>query len=295
MTASSIQMTLRGRRIAFFSDPEFTSAENPWAGCSFEEGGSKAEPLRSHSWPKTTIFLCTGGEPGTVKFKHRGIWQADRVRPGYLFMARADSEIQERLATHVWPVMVLQLDGTKLAHMAPEQVSAIEKSLVSMLGTRDNQLTTLMQTMRQEVREGCPSGRLFGESVSLALLAYLAGRYATPRHADDRATVLSPAQKRSIVAYIQANLTGNISITELAALVQLSPSHFARLFKASFGVTPYRFVMQERIEGSKDMLKGRRMSSSLVAMAFGFSSQSHFVKVFRQFTGVTPRQYRAGL
>ncbi len=49
-------------------------------------------------------------------------------------------------------------------------------------------------------------------------------------------------------------LTSNISVTELAGLVQMSPSHFARVFKASFGVTPYRFVMQERIEGAKDML-----------------------------------------
>jgi AraC family transcriptional regulator len=75
----------------------------------------------------------------------------------------------------------------------------------------------------------------------------------------------------------------------------MSPSHFARVFKASFGVTPYRFVMHERIEGAKHMLAGSDLSATEVAMAFGFSSQSHFVKVFRQFTGVTPKQYKVGL
>jgi AraC family transcriptional regulator len=163
-----------------------------------------------------------------------------------------------------------------------------------MLGTRDDRLTTLLQAVREEVREGCPSGRLYAESMSLALLAYLAGRYASSRHLDDSETPLSRDQKRGLVDYIRANLTSNISVTELAGLVQMSPSHFARVFKASFGVTPYRFVMQERIEGAKDMLASAKLSASQVAMAFGFSSQSHFVKVFRQFTGVTPKQYKAG-
>jgi AraC-like DNA-binding protein len=126
------------------------------------------------------------------------------------------------------------------------------------------------------------------------LLAYLVGRYATPRQVEERRVSLSPSQKRRIVAYIRANLTSNISVTELAGLVHMSPSHFSRVFKASFGVTPYQFVMQERIEGAKGMLAGSRQSASHVSTAFGFASQSHFVKVFRHFTGVTPKQYKAG-
>ncbi len=106
---------------------------------------------------------------------------------------------------------------------------------------------------------------------------------------------LSPAQKRCLVDYIRANLSSDITVIELAGLVQMSPSHFARTFKTSFGVAPYRFVMRERIDGAKDMLAGKKMSSSQVATAYGFASQSHFVKVFRQFTGVTPKQYKSGL
>ncbi len=295
VSTSRIQLVSKGRQELFFRAPEFSSANHPWAGYSFEEGSSKTEPLRSHVWPRTTLFLCTGGEQGTVSFRHRGIWHEDRVRPGYLFMARSGSEIQERRATNTWPVMALQLDNSKLEQIAPDQVSAIEKSLISMRGTRDDQLSTLMQAVREEVREGCPSGRLYGESISLALLAYLASNYASPRHVGDSEVRLSPTQKRKLVEYIRANLTNNMSVSQLAGLVQMSPSHFARTFKTSFGVTPYRFVMQERIEGAKGMLATTtKLSASQVAMAFGFASQSHFVKVFRQFTGVTPKQYRAG-
>jgi AraC family transcriptional regulator len=286
-------MVSSGRRVSFLSRPHLTSADHPWAGYLFEESESPGVSVSRHYWQRTTLFLCTGGQ-GTNHWRYRGIWHEDRVRPGSLFIARAGSEIEARWATNSWPTMALQLDNSKLAHMAPEQVSAIENSLVSAFATYDDRLAALMQAVREEVQGGCASGRLYGESISLALLAYLAGRYATPRPPDNCDASLSPAQKRALVDYIRANLTDNISVTELAELVQMSPSHFARVFKASFGVTPYRFVVQERIEGAKDMLASTGLSASQVAMAFGFSSQSHFVKVFRQVAGVTPKQYRAG-
>ncbi len=293
MSTSRIQLTSNGRKVPFFADACLRSADHPWAGYQFEETESPNVSVPRHSWDRTTLFLCTGGQ-GTNHWKHRGVWHEDRIRPGSLFIARADSEIQARWATNSWPTMVLQLDNSKLAHMAPDQVSAIENSLVSAMATDDDRLAALMQTVREEVREGCPSGRLFGESISLALLTYLASSYATPRPADPVEAGFSPAQKRALVDYVRASLAGNISVTELAGLVHMSASHFAHVFKASFGVTPYRFVMQERIEGAKDMLARTELSASQVAMAFGFSSQSHFVKVFRQFAGVTPKQYKAG-
>jgi AraC family transcriptional regulator len=210
-------------------------------------------------------------------------------------MVRRDTEIQAAWTTNSWPTLLLQLDNSKFQHVAPEEVEAVERSLVSALTTNDHRLATLMLAMREEVRDGCISGRLYAESISLALLAYLAGRYATPRPSDSCDKSLSPAQKRRLVDYIRANLIGNISVTELAGLVQMSPAHFSRVFKASFGVTPYRYVMRERVEGAKAMLASAELSGSQVAIAFGFASQSHFVKVFRQFTGVTPKQYQAGL
>ena len=293
MRASRIQVAYKGRRQTFYNAPEYSSGDQPWAGYLFEETIGRVEPLPSHSWPKTMLCLCTGGE-GIAHWRHRGVWHADRVRPGSAFIVRRDLEVQALQASNSWQNMLLQLDNSRLQHVAPDEVTLIEKSLASAQTASDARLATLMQAMRQEVREGCSSGRLFGESISLALLAYLAGRYATPQRAYNHVGGLSSAQMRDILDYIRGNLASDISVTELAGLVQMSSSHFSRVFKASFGVTPYRFVMQDRIEGSKDMLKGTEMSSSQVAMAFGFASQSHFVKVFRQFTGATPKQYKGG-
>jgi len=294
MSTPRIQVVSKGRQQPFYCAPNFSSADHPWAGYLFEEMICRVEPLPSHPWPKTMLCLCTGGE-GVAHWRHRGTWHANRVQPGSAFILRCDAEVQALRATNCWQNMLLELDGSMLQHIAPDEVTLIEKSLASAQLASDARLAALMQAMRQEVREGCSSGKLYGESVSLALLAYLAGAYAYPRQVEPRTAALSPAQKRSVVAYIRANLTGNVSVSELAGLVHMSPSHFARVFKASFEVSPYRFVMQERIEGAKAMLASTEMTSSQVAISFGFASQSHFVKVFRQFTGLTPKQYKAGL
>lgn len=292
MSTARIQLISGGRRVSFLGPPRLSSADQPWAGYLFEESECPNVSVSRHYWQRTTLFLCTGGQ-GINHWKHRGVWHADRVVPGTLFIARAASEIQARWASSSYSTMVLQLDNAKLAHMAPDQVHAIETSLVAALGTQDDRLAALMQAMRVEVREGCASGRLYGEAISLALLAYLANRYATVGAAENSAS-LSPSGKRRLVDYIRDNLTDNISVTELARLVEMSPSHFSRVFKVSFGVTPYRFVMQERIERAKAMLVEAKLSASQISTASGFASQSHFVKVFRQVTGVTPKQYQAG-
>lgn len=294
MGDSRIELQSKGRRFAFFDAPDLSSTAHPWAGYHFEESTGPAAPVSRACFAKTTIFLCTDGQ-GVAHRRHRGIWDRNAIEPGSVFIVRANTEIQAAWTTNPWPTMLLQLDFTKFNHIAPEQGKAIEQALVSALTTTDYRLAGLMLAMRDEVKEGCPSGRLYAESISLALLAYVAGKYAPPPGSSECVASLAPAQKRRIVAYIRADLSANISVSELAGLVHMSPSHFARVFKASFGTTPYRFVMHERIEAAKQMLAEAKMTSSEVAMCFGFSSQSHFLKVFRQFTGVTPRQYQAGL
>jgi AraC family transcriptional regulator len=293
MSSARVELSSRGQRAPFFRAPDLASADHPWAGFTFEEASGAGEPLPSHSWPKTTLLYVTGGD-ASLRWKHRGVWNVDPVAAGAVSIVRRDVEIQAAEPSAAFPVMVLQLDGAKFQDLAPAQVQAIDQSLGSAQGAQDAHLAALLSAMSAEVRAGCPSGRLYGESISIAFLAYLAGRYATPQREPGRDAGLSAAEMRAVVAHIQDNLAGAISVTELACLLRMSPSHFARVFKAAFGVTPYQFVMRERVAGAKRLIADAALSASQVATELGFSSQSHFAKVFRQFTGVTPKQYKAG-
>jgi AraC family transcriptional regulator len=287
-----MKLISNGRRVPFFANPGLSSSDFPWAGYRFVEANGPAEPLPSHSWPKTTLLYVTGGS-ASVHWKHRGIWHTDSMRYGTVSIIRRDVEIQSAVPSNAVPTMVLELDNSKLQHVAPDDSLAIDQSLETAQVTNDGRLAALMSAMCMEVRDGCPSGRLYGESLSIALLKYIAARYATPGTLR-RESSLSPRQRRIIYDYVLANLADDISVSELAATLSMSPSHFTRVFKVTFGMTPYRFVMQQRIEGAKGMLKEAKLSANDVSAALGFASQSHFAKVFRQFTGVTPKRYRAG-
>jgi AraC family transcriptional regulator len=287
-----IQMISQGRRVPVFHDADVSSSDRQWAGFLLEESKSKMEPVTNAWFPKSTLVLCTKMH-GEARWKHRGVWHNYRIGPGSLFMARSGAEMQAAETTDSWSRIVVQLDTDTLHKVASEHVDAIENSLVTALTTVDDRLTATILAMREEISEGCPSGRLFGESISLALLAYLSAKYATPGNLK-RPTSLSPAQRRAIFDYIRSNLSHDISVCELARIVQMSPAHFSRVFRASFGIAPYRYVIVQRVQEAKRMLVSPMLSSSQVGSALGFASQSHFIKVFRQATGVTPKQFRAG-
>jgi AraC family transcriptional regulator len=290
---TATQVVVLGRRVPFFRDSLLNSADHPWAGFSFEEANGCGKPMPKHAWPKTTLLYVTEGD-ASLDWKYRGSWRGDRCRSGTVCIMRRDAEIEGAVPSSSLRMMALQLDGARLRHVAPDHVEAIERTIVPVSVVQDRRLGSLLSAMRAEVLEGCPSGRLYGEAITLAFLAYLAGNYATYRQPENCERKLSAAQMRGIVDYVRSNLTRDIAVTDLAGLVQISTSHFSRMFRSTFGVTPYQFVMRERVEEAKTMLVESKLSSSQIALTIGFSSQSHFVKVFRRFAGVSPKQYRAG-
>jgi AraC-like DNA-binding protein len=99
---------------------------------------------------------------------------------------------------------------------------------------------------------------------------------------------------RRVIEYIQQNLDQDLTLTELAALVYMSPYHFARLFKRSTGVPPHRFVVRQRITRACAILATPEPSITQISRMVGFRTPSHFTTVFRRVTGITPGGYRTG-
>jgi transcriptional regulator GlxA family with amidase domain len=92
--------------------------------------------------------------------------------------------------------------------------------------------------------------------------------------------------------YILAHVEENISLQALAAIVGLSRFHFTRAFKQSEGVTPHRFLLQCRVKRVQELLAATELPLSQIALAAGFSDQSHCSRRFRELVGITPSRYR---
>ena len=103
---------------------------------------------------------------------------------------------------------------------------------------------------------------------------------------------LPSCRLRRVTEYIQQNLGKDLRLAELAALVYMSPYHFARLFKCSTGVSPHRFVIRQRIARAGAFLATPELSIARISRMVGFRTPSHFTTVFRRVTGITPRGYR---
>lgn len=103
---------------------------------------------------------------------------------------------------------------------------------------------------------------------------------------------LAPAVRARLADYINANLDQPLTLDDLAVEAGLSPYHLAKMFKVNFGLPPHRFVMDRRICRAKELLTHTDAALADVALACGYSSQSHFTNSFRRYMGVSPKVYR---
>jgi AraC family transcriptional regulator len=99
-------------------------------------------------------------------------------------------------------------------------------------------------------------------------------------------------QKRRLTAYLDAHLAGRIRVEDLAKLLDLSESHFSRVFRRTFGTSAHQYLTRRRTEVAQSLMLATREPLSAIAMSCGLRDQSHFTTVFRRIVGETPSAWR---
>ncbi|MBV9078163.1 MAG: helix-turn-helix transcriptional regulator [Methylobacteriaceae bacterium] len=102
---------------------------------------------------------------------------------------------------------------------------------------------------------------------------------------------LSVRALRRVLGFIDENLERDLSLTEMARLVGLSAPYFSHAFRTAVGEPPYRYLLRRRCERACTLMEGPT-SIAEIALAVGFSSQSHFTTAFRRLMGTTPAAWR---
>jgi AraC family transcriptional regulator len=135
------------------------------------------------------------------------------------------------------------------------------------------------------------ANRLFVDCIMLALGCHIAQTYGGPETIPPRGG-LAPWQERRAKEIIEANLDGEIPLTQLARECGLSTGHFSRAFKDTMGIPPHQWLLRRRIENAMRLLRDQQLSLPEVALACGFSDQSHFTRVFAKLSGTSPGAWR---
>jgi AraC family transcriptional regulator len=178
----------------------------------------------------------------------------------------------------------MRFDDRVIEHLLAEEFDR-KKWHEPLLLLYDDRITQCAELLATEC-DADEESPLYGESLMMALLAALFTSSRTRVKVAQRG--LARWQIRKAVEYMEAKLMEDIRLRELATITGLSPSHFARAFKASMGLTPHRWLVEQRIQRAKRLMTKSEKPISVAAHLAGFATQSHFTKAFRRVTGTTP-------
>jgi len=166
--------------------------------------------------------------------------------------------------------------------------------LVPRFAMTDPLLEQLAVAIHTALRDGTAEDGLYIDTLAQMIAAHLA-RFHSVRSRPARVAPsdgLPGWRMRRLIAYIEEHLDGNLSLEAMAGEVDVSPLYLARAFKAAIGQSPHQYVLTRRLERAKDLLRNTDTPIVEVALASGFSSQSHLSNWFVRLVGVSPALYR---
>lgn len=170
----------------------------------------------------------------------------------------------------------LILEPDIIAQVAYEFIDPDRVAFPYHIKVADPLLYQLGLTLRQELESFGKDSKLYAASAATFLAIHLLKNYAIRKSkAKINPGGLSLVQLRQAIDYIHAHLAEDINLNALSSHLGLSRYYFCRLFKHSTGFSPYQYVIRCRIERAKDLLKRGGLTLGEVALACGFSHQSH--------------------
>jgi len=188
-------------------------------------------------------------------------------------------------------VLLLRLSPSLLRRAAEAmEIDPVRAVLAPQFHARDGAIEHLGWALKAERDAGYPGGRLYLESLGLALGAQLLRRseptsaLAAPRHR------LPPRRLKRVIDHVDAHLEESLSLAELAGVAGVSPSHFKALFRAAMGTPVHRYVVERRVARARALLLEGKLPMSEVALAAGFAHQSHMARCTRRILGATPSE-----
>jgi AraC family transcriptional regulator len=194
------------------------------------------------------------------------------------------------------PFSLLFIEPDYLIHVAYESITTDQVELLPHYAMHDPLIDQIGRSLTQELELNLLGGQLFANSLAIALSIHLLRQYSTwqqPLRQDSGG--LPPRKLQQAIAYIHDHLTEDLSIMVIANELEMSQYYFSRLFKQSTGLSPYQYVMRQRIERAKYLLKTTVLSVLAIAEQVGFSNQNQLTIQFRKLTGQTPSSYRKQL
>lgn len=290
---SGVEVRREGRIEPFLhARPTLSSAAAQWSGLVLEGYSVPACVIPQHEHLESFVHVVL---EGSVRYEvlTRGKTFQFAANPGTTFVLPRGT-IDELRWLGATRRIAVALHPRLLANALDETAHERDIELSEQWNLTDPGILAVLLAMRTDLDAGSPAGRMYGESLANALAVYLLKRYAAkPRVPANYRGGLPGYRLKRVVEYIDANLSGDLALAQLAAVAGMSPHYFAELFRQSTGRAPHQYVLLRRIELAKERLRDPGRTVIEAGLDAGFQNPSHFARVFRKWVGISPSAFRS--
>ncbi len=274
--------------------PMLSSSQSNWEGIGALHyyGNHPAHETPEHYHNHHILHIHLNGVEGVEVTLDRAR-HVEHIRNGNIFITPANVNHSTALLDKNSEFIVLDLDPTFITHSTRESIELDGVEIVPCFTPSDPLLYQIGLSLLAELTADGSGNRFYIESLFTALSAHLLSKYASPRPKMPKSSDGLPKYKlQQAQAYINGHLDQDIRLADLAQVVGMSQYYFCRRFRQSVGISPYQYVIQQRLERAKRLLQQRDLAISEIALECGFANQDHLTKTFRQLVGMTPKAYR---
>lgn len=267
------------------------ATEPPWPKLVSEKYRLHTVEIAEHEHAEFCFHLQTAGSP-ELEWWWNGRNRVEAPKPGALMLLPPGTRDRLRWAgaSHRY---VISLEANFVEEVADTIQPGFVPSFQTYWNFNDEPLRDLLAEIGREAIEGWPLGTLYADLLGLSLSTLLLRRYATSPVMLPFVRGGLPIQSiRTSLELMTDNLHHDLHLAEIASVVRLSPFHFARLFKAATGQSPYQYLLEQRLRRAKDFLRSGGLSIAEIAAQVGFPNHSHFSRAFRKREGVSPTGWR---
>jgi AraC family transcriptional regulator len=240
-----------------------------------------------------TLWISLAPRPVQLLHRQDGKTQSNFYGKGDMVITPANVPLYARWESEDH-VLQIRLNTQFLDTIAQETLPHSKHPILQpKFKVRDPQIEAIALMLLNEHQQNASTGQLYLDSLANVLAVNVLQHHATT--AQSLPTYdggLPQHQLAEVLDYIDAYLDQDLKLADIAHLTGMSPFHFSRLFKQSTGLSPHQYLLQQRIERAKQLLKQTDQSILDIALACGFSSHSHLSRKFRQLTTMTPKAYR---
>jgi AraC family transcriptional regulator len=269
--------------------PPLPIEPTPWKGVRVKRHRAAAGDFGGAAYCDISLAVQLS-PPYRAEWREGGSWVQREMKPLDLCIVPAQVPITTRWRDEV-EMLWLALDPTLVDQVAHDlKLSRCELRRAHM-GV-DMVLQRIGAALLREREERFEQGRAYGDALGVALAAQLLHNQGMAKICDPKACPLGSRALRRAQEFIDAHLSSDISLEEMARATGLSVFHFARSFNASTGLPPHLYLMHRRVERAVSLLLDTPTPIADVALECGFYDQSHLNRYTKRLLGVTPGQIR---